>query len=68
MSQIIDLFVRLSTTLWAYLETDIPGDFVARYMAYGFALGGILIIISFLMYLFPLIIKHVFSIFRRWSR
>lgn len=65
MHDLIDLFVRIAGSTWAYIVSDIPDNPVAQYMGFGFVCVGVLIVVAFLMSLFPLLFRSITAIFRR---
>lgn len=68
MFQFVDWLVTISTTLYTYLSTDLESDVIAIYMAYGFSLLAVLILIAFCFSLVPLLFKLISSILSRSSR
>lgn len=60
MSQFIDWLFTISTTCFARLNADAISEYpIALYMAFGFCLGGGLLLVGFSFSLVPLLFKLV---------
>lgn len=64
MTQFVDYIVDIAVSLFTYLSSDI-NEPVTLYMAYGFCLLAVLIVLWFILSLFPKMFFWIYSLFKR---